>query len=1209
MKWQNLFNSQTLTKGYRLSQNNRATISNRPDADHFSGTVLDGFRYDVSVSINRDYYHMSCDCANARAGRYCQHMAALLYESEKKEEPKVIKPAELQKPIITEHMFDGYHFDLYPLVKPLKMTQLNLAKAKEFIDQGKIVLQHIGITYDYYEKKTQVLFADALIYQGDYQYRLQLQLTKERILNLGCDSCRHTYTYYYNYWKDLCAHEIALLMLVRDYILENDPGDATDLNGAMLINKFSQIRSLNQLEQFGAVKENILLEPRLTEKYGNLELSFKIGINKMYILKNMTEFVNKYNQKGVLELGKGNSLNFKVDDFTAESRQFYDFIEKRVAEANTFVSRYSSDIHLGHVDFSVKSKLALEGLVLDEFYDLMYAKSVNCDQKDGYKTLSRPIRFFNQRYHLDLTLDPVIDPRNSQFLGLKLHGDMPELISGGRYHYFMEKNTISRIDHEDYQSIEPLISSADSTGEIDMDIGKNNLSQFYYRILPLLRDNPLIHLTENIDSYVDQLPEEVTFRFYLDVNYSQLICRAEAVYANAAYPLNYQPGFSQKKDFSRDRKEEMYAFAAMKEIFPFYEEEQGYFYNEKNGDSVFELLNYQINTLMNLGEVQVSDAFKRLRLRKNFGIRVGLSVNSGILDFELLDNDLSEDDLLKLLNSYQMKKKYHVLNNGDLISLENNESLEVLMETLESSGTSLKEFVKGKIHLPLYRALYLNKMLEDHDNIALERDASIRQIVRTFNSVKESDYAVPDNLKGVLRNYQEYGYKWLRMLIDSNFGGILADDMGLGKTIQFISVIQGLKDEGKLSAPVLVTCPASVVYNWKEEFERFSRGIHVEIVAGTQAERREILKLREADVYITSYDLLKRDIDVYEEKHFFIHVLDEAQFIKSIKAANTKAVKIIQSEHRFALTGTPIENRLSELWSIFDFLMPGFLYTYEDFRNNYEKAIMKYNDEAITERLKQMVRPFILRRLKEDVLKDLPEKLEEIRYVRFDKEQQQIYDAQMAKTKRIIHDLDDSKGQSKIIVLAELTKLRQICCDPSLLVENFAGESAKREACIELIESAMEGGHRILLFSQFVTMLELLEKDLQEHGISYYKLTGTTSKRDRNILMHDFNDGDTPVFLVSLKAGGTGLNLTGADIVIHYDPWWNFAAQNQATDRAHRIGQTRKVSVFKLIAKDSIEEKIVQLQDTKKDLSDAILSGEAQSITSMSKDELLELLG
>ena len=624
---------------------------------------------------------------------------------------------------------------------------------------------------------------------------------------------------------------------------------------------------------------------------------------------------------------------------------------------------------------------------------------------------------------------------------------------------------------------------------------------------------------------------------------------------------------------------------------------------------MFRVLTEGTDTLLEYGEVEGTESFRRQKLRKMPPIQVGVGVESDLMNLSITTDDMSLDELAALLDGYRKKKKYYRLKSGEFIRLEESGSLDVLQAMMDSMGVSVKEFTKGKMHLPLYRALYLDKMLEEHDELASDRDHAFRELVKNFKTIKDSDFSVPASLKKIMRNYQVYGYKWMRTLAGVGFSGILADDMGLGKTLQMISVLLADKLEHAVPHTSLIVCPASLVYNWQEELQRFAPELKTVPVAGTAAVRKDIIEDWQSwDVMITSYDLLKRDISHYEDKAFFYHVLDEAQFIKNPKAGVSKAVKVIHSNHRMALTGTPIENRLSELWSIFDFLMPGFLYDYAEFHNRYENPITKDKDEEAAGRLKRMVGPFILRRLKGDVLKDLPEKIEEVRYAKFDTEQQHLYDAQVAHMTSMLESGELSSGKDKIRILAELTKIRQLCCDPSLILENYAGGSAKREAVLDLIRSAMDGGHRMLVFSQFTSMLELLEEDLKKENISYYKITGSTPKEERIRLVHAFNENSTPVFLISLKAGGTGLNLVGADMVIHYDPWWNLAAQNQATDRAHRIGQKHKVSVFKLIAKNTIEEKILKLQEAKKDLADAIISGEGESLTSLTAEELVELL-
>ena len=409
----------------------------------------------------------------------------------------------------------------------------------------------------------------------------------------------------------------------------------------------------------------------------------------------------------------------------------------------------------------------------------------------------------------------------------------------------------------------------------------------------------------------------------------------------------------------------------------------------------------------------------------------------------------------------------------------------------------------------------------------------------------------------------------------------------------------------------LVVCPASLVYNWEAEFAKFAPHIRVCLMLGGALERQMLLEhYMEYDVLVTSYDLLKRDIEYYEGKHFGCEIIDEAQYIKNVSTQAAKAVKAIDSRTRFALTGTPIENRLSELWSIFEYLMPGYLYSYKYFKENFEEQIVQKTEgeQKALDKIHTMIRPFIMRRLKQDVLNDLPDKIEEVVYSRFEPKQEKLY---RATEKNIVMNLKKKSKQevneSKIQILAELTKLRQICCDPQLYYGDYQEGSAKLNTCIELIENAVEGGHRILLFSQFASMLEILAKQLENRKIRYFLLRGSTTKRKRKDMVEQFQAGEAEVFLISLKAGGTGLNLTAADVVIHYDPWWNMAAQNQATDRTHRIGQKNNVTVYKLIMKDTIEERILKLQDMKKDLADKIISEEGISFAALSKEDILKL--
>ena len=493
--------------------------------------------------------------------------------------------------------------------------------------------------------------------------------------------------------------------------------------------------------------------------------------------------------------------------------------------------------------------------------------------------------------------------------------------------------------------------------------------------------------------------------------------------------------------------------------------------------------------------------------------------------------------------------------------------------------------------------------------------------VNDMKIIDPKRYQVPECLKDVLRPYQVEGYEWLSTLWDKGFGGILADEMGLGKSVQLLSLVEARKGRG----PALIVCPASLVYNWAAECEKFAGDLFVEVIAGTKAQRRKTIaaiaeqsqKSDDAeydgtDVVITSYDLLRRDVDDYASCHFALMALDEAQYIKNHATKLAKAVKQVPADHRFALTGTPIENRLSELWSIFDFLMPGLLGTYTKFREKYEQPIMAPGSEhsVMADKLQALVGLFIKRRLKKDVLTDLPDKFENVITVKLEGEQRKLYAAHEQRLRATLTKASDADfNTKKIRILAEFTLLREICCDPRLVYADAKNTSAKLGAITELVATCMDEGRKVLVFSQFTSFLELIGARLAEQGVRYYKITGETPKKRRVELVDEFNGNDVPVFLISLKAGNTGLNLVGASVVVHADPWWNAAAQNQATDRAHRIGQTQDVNVYQIVAKDTIEERIMKLQEKKNELARQFTDGAASGgVGTLSKDDLLGLL-
>jgi len=454
---------------------------------------------------------------------------------------------------------------------------------------------------------------------------------------------------------------------------------------------------------------------------------------------------------------------------------------------------------------------------------------------------------------------------------------------------------------------------------------------------------------------------------------------------------------------------------------------------------------------------------------------------------------------------------------------------------------------------------------------------------------------LPENLHAVLRQYQEVGFRWLKMLSHYQFGGILADEMGLGKTVQTISYLLSEKQE-KQKLNALIVAPASLTFNWQQEIKRFAPTISASVISGTK-EEREGQMAQPADVRITSYASLRQDIDAYQALDLTCLILDEAQMVKNSATKTAQALRSLEVPQRFALSGTPIENNLEELWSLFQMIMPGFFPNKQKFK------------ELSTQEIAKMIKPFILRRDKKSVLHDLPQKLETNYYSVLTEEQKKIYLAYLRQMREEIAQMDSTSfRKNRISILAGLTRLRQICCDPRLFVEDYEGSSGKLEQVKDLLLAAKENGRRVLLFSQFTSMLSIIEEELAQEGFESFYLRGSTPPQDRLTMVDAFNSGEKDVFLISLKAGGTGLNLTGADTVILYDLWWNPAVEEQAAGRAHRIGQKNVVEVWRMIAEGTIEERMDALQQEKRELFQKVIQGNETQLQQMTEEDIRLIL-
>ena len=797
----------------------------------------------------------------------------------------------------------------------------------------------------------------------------------------------------------------------------------------------------------------------------------------------------------------------------------------------------------------------------------------------------------------------------------------------GDYRIYFHEGKIYLEREKDLEPILDFLNSMTAIGDRSGYIEKKDVPLFCRDYLPVLKQYVKCRMSgfDPADYQMD-LPQ---MKVYLDAPQRNLItARPVAVLGDQELSL-----YGTAQMALRDLQQEQ----AVKELLSRYsnafDSDRGSMVIANDDELSYEFLTEGVPALQGLAEIYISETLKRMEVRSAPKAAVGVSLSGNLLELRLTAGDLSREELVEILSRYNRKKKFYRLPDGSFVDARDS-GLEIVAELKEGLQLTDEQMRREEIFVQKYRALYLDAQLRENSSMTVWKDKAFRSLIRNMKTIEDNDFEIPPELEGVLREYQKRGFLWLKTLQYNGFGGILADDMGLGKTLQVIAfLLSDYRDRDERDAResdarerkgtagqdlaqnsaqrgALIVAPASLVYNWKNEFKKFAPELPIRMITGMAAERAELIRSAgENEILLTSYDLLKRDLQEYKACRFRCQIIDEAQYIKNHSTQSAKAVKEIQADFKLALTGTPVENRLSELWSIFDYLMPGFLYTYGRFRDELETPIVQNADERATKRLRKMIAPFVLRRLKKDVLTDLPDKLEETVVAQLSGEQQKLYDAHVKRLMLMLDRQSEAEFKTaKITILAELTKLRQLCCDPGLIYEDYQGESAKLELCVSMIKNAVDGGHKILLFSQFTAMLDRLAARLRKEAISYHMLTGSTEKEKRAQMAADFAEDAVPVFLISLKAGGTGLNLMAADIVIHFDPWWNLAVQNQATDRAHRIGQKHVVNVYKLVMKDTVEENILKLQDKKKELADQILDGESLNGSSLTREDLMELL-
>lgn len=1079
-------------------------------------------------------------------------------------------------------------------------------KGKKYKNQKKVKIEKV-----IYENENN--FEINATVQGTEEYYTYIQVKEGEIQSIECDCLDYYNTY------GVCKHSLATILEFAEngynYITQAQIPN-TENSKTTKYNTFNQIvktlynEELNEIDSDLEIelknKSTLIIEPKLIyDKYTKeMKIEFKIGNKRMYKLKNLSEFYKRMIYKEFYKYGDKLEFIHKKEMFEENSQQILDFIMK-YAEIIAFTNSNANSNYRYYGKALNESSIIIGNTAIDELFEILKNKSIQMD----FDYEKQIIKFQDENPRIEFYLEK--SSKNEYKISADFDIYKIIIFKGKEYKYVLIEDKLYRCSKEFEDTNLRLLTLFKENYSNQILLGKQDLGELFSIIIPRVKD--AIKIDERIKEEIKQYkPENLAVKLYLDFDEREYItANVKLCYGeNEFNPLNEQ----EEKNFkySRNIIEETKVMSIFRKT--------GFMYDVHNlrlilpeEEKIYEFLVNDINYYMKKFEVLVTENFKSKEITRPKIGSLGVRVENNLLSIELNQLNIDFSEIEEIMHKYKLKKKYHRLKDGSFLDLQDSKEIDFIDKLITGTDIDYKELENGNIKLPINRTLYLNQLLKDIKGTEIIKNKEYKNIINGLEKeLVEDDEKIPKTIENKLRAYQKTGYKWLKTLDKYKLGGILADDMGLGKTIQIISLLLDYKEKQQNKASLVVS-PSSLCLNWKNEIEKFAPDLKIIVIRGTAEERKNIIqKIEEYDLAITSYDLLKRDIDIYKDKNYNFKyiVADEAQYLKNNNTKNAKAIKILNAETRFALTGTPIENSLAELWSIFDFIMQGYLFSYNEFKSKYEMSIVKDQDIDTINKLKMLIEPFILRRTKKEVLTELPEKTITVLNNEMEEEQRKIYLSYLVQAKQELQNEISTNGyeKSQMKILAALTRLRQICCHPGLFIDDYNKGSSKLEQCMEIIEDGVTSGHKILLFSTYTSMFEIIEKELKNKNINYFKLTGATKVDERIELVDEFNrNPNIGVFLISLKAGGTGLNLIGADMVIHYDPWWNISAENQATDRAYRIGQKNNVQVYKLITKDSIEEKIYELQQRKAELTDNMLSTKTTFINKLSKEDIMNL--
>ena len=880
-------------------------------------------------------------------------------------------------------------------------------------------------------------------------------------------------------------------------------------------------------------------------------LSLRVGQKRMYVVQDLSTFVKSYAAGEEIPFGKGLSVEPQWQCFNPAQERLLRYLLELIT---------SREMALGKPVLRERQfPLTNEQLrrVFQMLAQSIFQLTVEGETSTvrGIQSVSVPAMFSLRSAGKELELEARLPP------------DCVKLTREGQF-VWMNGHVVGLSAAQQHALIPFFSRDGVKRCRFTLSEGEQLVSE----VLPLLREVAQVNLDDSVSSRI--VTEQLTTTITLDAVSGDIVARICFVYGQTRIDPFSPPADRQENVLLlRDTQAERAVLDLLGRHGFKVRLSEAYL---TGSDAIYNFLQEGVPLLQSTAEVYCSESLLRMRPRRSRPRgKLRMSPGGNLLQFELMLDGVDPQEYDGVLQALREKKKFVRLTDGSFLSLLPDDGWSELAGYLDEVG----EIKGGVVDMMRCRAVYLSQLMAA-SKLDIEQDASVTALAEAIHHPDEGEAPI----KG-LRPYQQRGFAWLKTLARLGMGGVLADDMGLGKTIQVLALIQwGYETQGCM--PSLVVAPTSLVYNWQAEIQKFTPHMRTVVLSGGKDDRRKQAEdIEKVDVLIASYAQIRRDIEWLEQISFRFCILDEAQQIKNAASVGAGAVKRIQAQSRFALTGTPMENHPGELWSIFDFVLPGYLMDQADF-------MQRYGDGADSDLLARKIRPFLMRRLKREVLSELPEKIEHRIVAELTPEQKTVYLATLAQVKKELDDTVRNEGWDKahFRMLAAITRLRQICCHPALFLEGYEGGSGKLELLMELVGEQVESGHRILIFSQFTSMLGIIRDHLSESGIESLYLDGSTPPQERMALTETFNKGSIPVFLISLRAGGYGLNLTAADTVIHYDPWWNPAVEDQATDRAHRIGQTRAVHVIKLIAHDTIEEKVSELQTRKKELIDLVVT-------------------